>query len=52
MTNTLWKITGQGRHGPVTVTIRANDYGEALERFRYRHRNVRIISVVKQEHQP
>jgi hypothetical protein len=45
----LWEITGLGRHGTVVAMVRAWHYGEALETFRYRHRNVRVISVVLQE---
>jgi hypothetical protein len=45
----LWQITGLGRHGTVVVLIAAWGYGEALQRFNLRHRNVRIVSVVKQD---
>lgn len=45
----LWRVEGMGSHGPVTARVAAFTYHEALERFRFRHRGVRIISIVKEE---
>lgn len=45
----LWQITGLGRHGACVALVAAWSYSEALQRFRCRHRNVRVVSVVKQD---